>query len=163
MITKNSTKIVGRKGTESAAEFKNTVRLHSPMIYTDFFEYKNIGDTKAPLNRCFPFVSKLKAGDIINNEQYMNCQTFSKQQFRPLLKNSLHSIRIDLRDTSGEEIPFVPVDITRLAMMFRKASRLHFSWTQETLQDGCFKISRNSIREKYWSTAWMGFWWICTK
>ena len=33
----------------------------------------------------------------------MNYQTFSNLQFRPLLKNSFHSIQIDLRDTSGKK------------------------------------------------------------
>ena len=57
----------------------------------------------------------------------MNYQTFSNLQFRPLPKNSFHSIHIDLRDTSGEKIPFVSVGITRLVLIFRKASNIHFS------------------------------------
>ena len=56
----------------------------------------------------------------------MNYQTFTNLQFRPLLKNSFHSIEIDLRDTSGEKKPFVSVSITRLVLMFRKASNIHF-------------------------------------
>ena len=56
----------------------------------------------------------------------MNYQTFSNLQFRPLLKNSFHSIHIDLSDTSGEKIPFVSVGITRLVLMFRKVSNIHF-------------------------------------
>ena len=56
----------------------------------------------------------------------MNYQTFSNLQFRPLLKNSFHSKHIDLRDPSGEKIPFVFVGITRLVLMFRKASNIHF-------------------------------------
>ena len=85
------------------------VRIHSLMIYTDIVEYNIVGDTKAPLLRCFPFISKLKSGDIITTGQYMNYQTFSNLQFRRLLKNSFHSIHIDLRDTSGEKILFVSV------------------------------------------------------
>ena len=56
----------------------------------------------------------------------MNYQTFSNLQFRPLLKNSFHSIHIELRDTSGEKIPFVSVGITRLVLMIRKVSNIHF-------------------------------------
>ena len=56
----------------------------------------------------------------------MNYQTFSNLQFRPLLKNSFHSIHIDLRDVSGEKIPFVSVGITRLVLMFRKVSQHSF-------------------------------------
>ena len=56
----------------------------------------------------------------------MNDQTFSNLQLRPLLKKFLHSNHIDLRDRSGENIPFLSVGITRLALMFRKASNIQF-------------------------------------
>ena len=101
-------------------------RIHSLKIYSDPVEYNIVGDTKAPLLRCFPFISKLKGGDIITTGQYMNYQTFSNLQFRPLLQNSFHSIHIDLRNTSGETNPFVSVGITRLFMMLRKGSNIHF-------------------------------------
>ena len=100
--------------------------IHSLMIYTDLIEDNIVGDPKAPLLRCFPFISKLKGGDIITTGQYMNYQTFSNLQFRLLLKNSFHSIHIDLSDTSGEKVPFVSVGITRLVLMFRKASNIPF-------------------------------------
>ena len=101
------------------------VRIHSLMIYTDIVECNIVGDTNAPLLRCFPFISKLKSGYIITTGQYMNYQTFSNLQFRRLLKNSFHSIHIDLRDTSAEKIPFVSLGITRLVLMFRKVSDIH--------------------------------------
>ena len=114
------------KGPHKSEFAYDIVRIHSLMIYTDLIEYNIVGDTKAPLLRCFPFISKLKSGDIINTGQYMNYQTFSNLQFRPLLKNFYHCIHIDLRGTSSEKIPFVSVGITRLVLMFRKASNIHF-------------------------------------
>ena len=60
----------------------------------------------------------------------MNYQTFSNLQFRPLLKNSFHSIHIDLRDTSGQKTPFISFGITRLVLMFRKVSNIHFYYVQ---------------------------------
>ena len=102
------------------------VRIHSLMIYTDIVEYNIVGDTKAPLLRCFPVISKVKSGEVITTRQYMNYQTFSNSQFRKLLKNSFHSVQIDLPVTSGEKIPFVSVGITRLVLMFRKLSDFHF-------------------------------------
>ena len=102
------------------------VRIHSLMIYTDIVEYNIVGDTKSPLLRCFPLISKLKSGDVITTGQYMNYQNFSNLQFRRLLKNSFHSIYIDLRDASGEKIPFVSVGITRLVLMFKKISDIHY-------------------------------------
>ena len=114
------------KGPHKPEFAYDIVRIHSLMIYTDLIEYNILGDRKAPLLRCLSFISKLKSGDIITTGQYMNYQTFSNLQFRPLPKNFFHSFHIDLRDTSGEEIPFVYVGITRLVLMFRKASNIHF-------------------------------------
>ena len=102
------------------------VRIHSLKIYTDLIEYKIVVDMKAPLLRCFLFISMLKSGDIITTGQYMNYQTFSNLQIRPLLKNSFHSFHIDLRNTSAEKIPLVSVGITRLVLMFKKASNIHY-------------------------------------
>ena len=114
------------KGPHKPEFAYDIARIHSLMIYTDMIEYNIIDDTKAPLLCCFPFISKLKSGDIITAGQYMNYQTISNLQFKPLLKSSYHSDHIDLRDTSGEKIPFVSVGITRLVLMFRKASNIHF-------------------------------------
>ena len=114
------------KGPHEPEFAYDIVRIHSLMSYSDIVEYNIVGDTKAPLLRCFPFISKLKGVDIMTTGQYMNYQTFSNLQFRPLLKNSFHSIHIDLRDPSGEKIRFVSVGITRLVLMFRKASNIHF-------------------------------------
>ena len=86
------------KGPNKPEFAYDIVRIHTLMIYTDLIEYNIVGDTKAPLLRCFPFNSKLKAGDIITTGQYMKYQTFSNLQFRLLFKNSFHSIHIDLRD-----------------------------------------------------------------
>ena len=123
---RNDLRILMRgKGSHEPTFVYDIVRIHSLMIYTDIVEYNIIGDTKAPLLRCFPFISKLKSGDIITTGQYMNYQTFSNLQFRRLLNNSFHSIHIDLRDTSGEKIPFVSVGTTRLVLMFRKVSDIH--------------------------------------
>ena len=114
------------KGPHKPEFAYDIVRMHSLMIYTDLIDYKIVGDTRAPLLRWFLFISKLKSGDIITTGQYMNYQTFSNLQFRPLLKKFFHSIHIDLRDTSGEKLLFVSVGITRLILMFKKASNVHF-------------------------------------
>ena len=89
------------------------------MIYMDLIEYKTVRDTKALLLRYFLCISKLESGDIITTGQYMNYQTFSNLKFRPLPKNSFHSVHIALKDTSGEKIPFVSLRITRFVLMHR--------------------------------------------
>ena len=90
------------KGLHKALFAYDIVRIHSLSIYTDIVEYNKVGDTKAPLLRCFPFISKVKSGDVITTAQYMNHQTFNNLQIRRLLNNSFRSVQIDLRDTSGE-------------------------------------------------------------
>ena len=114
------------KGPQEPDFAYNVVRIHSLMINSDLVEYNIVGDTAAPVLRCLPFVSKLKGKDIITTGQYMNYQTFSNLQFRPLLRNSFHSIHIDLKNISGEKIPRVSVGITRLVVMFRKMSNIPF-------------------------------------
>ena len=69
------------KGPHKPEFAYNIVRIHSLIISTDLIEYSIIGDVKAPWLRCFPFISKLKAGDIITTGQYMNYQIFSNLQF----------------------------------------------------------------------------------
>ena len=66
------------------------VCIQFPMMYS-------VGDTKAPLLRWFPFISKMTTGDNLTTGQYMNYPTFSNLQLRPLLKNSFDNVRIDLK------------------------------------------------------------------
>ena len=54
----------------------------------------------------FFFSSNLKSGRIITTGQYMNYQTFSNLQFRPLLKLFFHSTHVNLRNTSGKKLNF---------------------------------------------------------
>ena len=74
----------------------------------------------------------------------MNYQSFIKSQFKKLLKNSFHSINIELRDSTGEKIPFVSVGITRMVLLFRKISKnlfcfkLHTKWLLKSQQISVF-------------------------
>ena len=101
------------KGPQKPEFTHDIVRIHSFMIYTDLIEYNFVVDLKAPLLRCFHFISKLKSGDILTTGQYMNYQTFSNLQFRPLLRNIFHRIHLFLRDTSGEKIAFISKSLRR--------------------------------------------------
>ena len=53
------------KGPHKPEFAYDIVRKHSIMIYTDLIECNIFGYTKAPLLRCFLFISKLKERDII--------------------------------------------------------------------------------------------------
>ena len=102
------------------------VRIHSFMMYTDLIKDNIVGDTKTPLLRFFPFISELKAGGVIPTGTYLNYQTSSILQFRPLFDIFFHTVHTDVRDTSGEKTPFVSVCIIRLVLMLKKASNVRF-------------------------------------
>ena len=61
------------------------VRTHTLILCNDIFEYNIVGDTKAALSRCIPFISKVKNGDVISTGQYKNYQNFLNLQYK---KNS---------------------------------------------------------------------------
>ena len=52
----------------------------------------------------------------------MNYHSFTNLQYKKTIKNSFHSIKIELRDTTGEKIPFV----ARVVLLFRKILDNHF-------------------------------------
>ena len=118
--------IMKGKGPHYPRYSYDIIRTHSLMVYSDITEKNIVGDTKTPLLRCIPFISTVKNGDIISTGRFMKYQYFTNQQFEKLLKNSFQSIKIELRDTTGEKIPFVSVGITQVVLLFRKISDNHY-------------------------------------
>ena len=72
-------------------------RIHTLMIHSDIADYNIVGDKKAALLRCIPFISKVKNGDIISTGQYLNYQNFPNLLFKKILKNLFRSIKLELR------------------------------------------------------------------
>ena len=64
--------LMSGKGPHEPTFAYDIVHIRSLTIYTDIVEYNILGDTKAPLLRCFLFISELKPGDKISTGQYMN-------------------------------------------------------------------------------------------
>ena len=56
----------------------------------------------------------------------MNYQTFTNLQLKISFKNSVHSIKIELRDSTGEESFFVSVVITRVFFLVSQDFGLSF-------------------------------------
>ena len=102
------------------------VRIHNLKIYSDIVEYNIVSDTKTALLRCIPLVSKTKNGDITSTGQYLNYQNFPNLQFKKILKNLSHSLKLELRDFYDEKVPFNSVGVTKAVLMFRKISGNHF-------------------------------------
>ena len=66
-LEQNQTRVImKRKGPNYPQYPYDIIRIHSLMIYSDIIEYNIVGDTKTPLLRCIPFISKVKSGDIIS-------------------------------------------------------------------------------------------------
>ena len=89
------------------------VAIHTLMIYSEIVDYNIVGDTKAALLRCNACIFKIKIGDITI--------TISK-----ILKNSFHSIKLQLRDSYSEKVPFNSLSVTRAVLMFRTNSYNRF-------------------------------------
>ena len=60
--------------------------------------------------------------DIVRIRTIKHLETYNSD----LCSKNLFVVFTDLRDTSGEKIPFVSVGITRLDLMFRKTSKIQF-------------------------------------
>ena len=48
------------------------------------------------------------------------------------IKNYLQSIKIEIKDNSGEKTPFVSVGITRVVLLFLKFSNFYFKFMLQT-------------------------------
>ena len=131
------------------------------MVYSDITEYNIDGDTKTPFLRWILFISKVKSGDIISTGQYMNYQSFTNLQFKKLLKNSFHSIKIELRDSTGEKIPFVSVGTTELFSCFARFRMIIFDLN--FIRNGCSELSRFPYFLRTCKTTWKRIWSSCTK
>ena len=131
------------KGPHKPQIAYDIVRIHSLMMYTDLIEYNIVGDTKAPLLRCFPFISKLKSGDIITTGQYINYQTFSNLQFRPFLNFSF-IVRASIWETRAVKKDLCICRYHSPCFDVQRSLQ-HSFLTWKTLQDGFFKTSRDSI------------------
>ena len=105
-------------------------RFHTILVYADIIHHDVVGDVKVPLLRSVPIATKLRDG-VISIQQNQVSKSFTQLQYKRLFKRSFHSIKIELRSTFGELIPFIPVGEARLALHFRKISR-----EKGVLQDG---------------------------
>ena len=94
-------------------------RFHSMMVYTDIIEDEIVGDVKAPLLRCVHIVTRYKNNNIYLTQNVM-VKTFDNPQYKRVVKQSFHSINIQLRSPYGELLPFVPIGAARLTLHFRK-------------------------------------------
>ena len=87
------------------------LRIHSFMIYSDIIEYDIVGDTGTLLLRCFPFISKVRKGDIKSTGQCMIYQSLTNLHFEKLMKNFFHCIKTELRILQAKKFLLYPKDL----------------------------------------------------
>ena len=63
----------------------------------------------------------------------MSYQPLTNLQFKKLLKNSFQSIKLEVKDDTGEKIPFLSVGITQVARFWIISFDLYF------MQKSCSK------------------------
>ena len=98
-------------------------RLHTVMMYCNVIQPSIVGDTSVPILRSFPISNRYKKNGEIEFTHVMNFRNFTLPlQFHKLLRNSFHSIQVDLRAQTGEPVPFFGIGVTRATLLFRKIS-----------------------------------------
>ena len=90
--------------------------VYSLYIYCNICRDVVVGDSKVALLRIVPFNGNY--GDYV-------CQTYDFPTYSPLQIKNFSEIRIDLRDDTGEKIPFQSGKVT-VTLHFRKRNLLLF-------------------------------------
>lgn len=86
-------------------------------LYCDLVQNEILGDSQTALLRAIPLdANQTKNG----SHQRQNYQTFGNLQWRRIVKSSLESITISLRNESGQLIPFLSRGRTNITLQFRK-------------------------------------------
>ena len=107
----SSVELTGQFKSERPIDVKP---VHHMFVYTDIVEYNTVGGIRAPLLR---FVTvEGEYGETIT-------KTFDTPHYVPLKQSSLSTIEIDIRDDTGEHMPFTGGKvITKLHLRRRRLS-----------------------------------------
>ena len=87
-----------------------TAGCHTMFVYCDLVRNEILGDTQTALLRAVPL------GD---NKRH---RTLTRNQWRPLIKCSIHSLTIAPRNEAGGLIPFLSREITNFTLQFRQTT-----------------------------------------
>ncbi len=94
---------------------------HLMFVYINIIEYDSVGDTKAPLLRLIPTGKRIKNFSITETETD-DSRTFKDLQFKNLISSHIQSLTVDLRDDTGDLVPFIGSGRTALTLKFQKLS-----------------------------------------
>ena len=85
-------------------------------LYCGLLQNEILGDTQSALLRAIPLNERQTGG----SQQQQNYGTFGNLQWRRIVKSSIESISVSLRNETGHLIPFLSPGPTNLTLHFRK-------------------------------------------
>ena len=86
-------------------------------VYSDLVQNEILGDSRTALRRAIPLTEKLATGI---QQQQQNYRTFGNLQWRCVVKSSIESISVALRNETGQLVPFLSCGRTNLTLHFRQ-------------------------------------------
>ena len=89
----------------------NTIFVNGDLVQNEV-----LGDSRTALLRAIPLTEKLATGI----QQQQNYWTFGNLQWRRVVKSSIESISVALRNETGQLVPFLSRGRTNLTLHFRQ-------------------------------------------
>jgi len=86
-------------------------------VYCNLVQNEILGDSRTALLRAIPLTERPATA---NHEQQQNYRTFGNLQWRRVVKSSIESISVSLRNETGQLVPFLSRGRTNLTLHFRQ-------------------------------------------
>jgi hypothetical protein len=112
---------IQRPVTQAAHTYDPYPGMNCILVFTNFIEESQVGDTRAPLLRLLPF-KHIASGDVMS----YNCFPI---QYKRVVQREINCIRILLANDIGRTLPFTDLGRVALTLHFRKKNNgaLHHS------------------------------------
>jgi len=94
---------------------------HLIFVYINIIEYQTVADTKAPLLRLLSADTRLRNW-VISETQTLSARAFKHLEYKNLISNNIKTIKVELRNESGDLVPFIGSGRTTLTLKFQKVS-----------------------------------------
>ena len=85
-------------------------------LYCDLVQNEILGDSRTALLRVIPLTERSTTA----KHQQQNYQTFNNPQWRRIVKSSIESFSVSLRNETGQMVPFLSRGRTNLTLHFRQ-------------------------------------------
>ena len=124
---------VGFKSLEQLDHFHETFELTGDypvditggrnlfFVYINIIEYQNVADSKAPLLRMMHRPVRIKNGSLQHIDHDFSA-AFKDLEYKRLLTSHVQSIKVELRNSNGELVPFYGTGQSTLTLKFKRLS-----------------------------------------